>query len=54
MKAIVQTRCGLRSLRIMDVPEPVPRENQVPGRTRSRDRTGVSIYRRAPGPCKHS
>jgi NADPH:quinone reductase-like Zn-dependent oxidoreductase len=29
MKAIVQTRYGLRNLRIMDVPGPVPQENQV-------------------------
>jgi len=29
MKAIVQTRYGLRNLRIMNVPKPVPGENQV-------------------------
>jgi NADPH:quinone reductase-like Zn-dependent oxidoreductase len=29
MKAIVQTRYGLRSLRIMDAPKPVPGENQL-------------------------
>ncbi len=29
MKAILQTRYGLRSLRIRDVPRPVPEENQV-------------------------
>ncbi len=29
MNAIVQERYGLRNLRIMDVPEPVPGENQI-------------------------